>query len=207
MYFTMFRELISEVLDLLVPPRPTERVVRLLTLDELHDLAQEDGLPYHDPRVTALIWELKYYGTRRARQLAGAYLAEVLMAVAAEELGKPLLIPIPMHQNRRRERGHNQTELLCKAALSFTDPVGFEYAPTALVRVVNTKTQQGLPRQVRLRNVHGSMAAGPGAEKIKDRVCVVVDDVTTTGATLQEAQRVLRLCGARAVHVTALARS
>jgi predicted amidophosphoribosyltransferase len=72
-----------------------------------------------------------------------------------------------------------------------------EYAPKALVRTVNTKTQQGLPRAERLKNIKNSMTAGPDAKKIAGRVCIVVDDVTTTGATFEEAKRALRQAGAR----------
>ena len=82
-----------------------------------------------------------------------------------------------------------------------------EYAPKALIRTINTKTQQGLPRAERLKNIKNSMTSGPDAEKIKGRGCIVVDDVTTTGATLAEAKRALRVAGARAVHCIALARS
>ncbi|MSR70437.1 ComF family protein [Candidatus Kaiserbacteria bacterium] len=204
----MLRTLFIELFDLLLPPRATERVVRQLTLNELNGLGSnslgDEGLPYHDPRITALIWELKYYGTARARALAGEYLGELLLAAAAEELGTPLLIPVPMHASRRRERGHNQTELLCKAALPYLNGA-VEYAPKALARIVHTKTQQGLPKAERLNNVKNSMEADP--ELALGRACIVVDDVTTTGATLAEAKRALRACGARAVHTIALARS
>src|SRR5581483_4078667 len=115
-------------LDLLIPPRRTERLVRALCSGELEALAHEDGLPYHDPRVTALVWEIKYYASRRAAALCAPYLAEQILAAAAEELGVPLLIPVPMHDSRRRERGHNQTETLCEAALRRLGPQG-EYAP------------------------------------------------------------------------------
>ncbi len=199
-------------IDVLIPPRPSERVVRTLNLQMLESLSSEDGLPYHDPRVTALVWELKYYANRRAAALAGALLAEKLLAVAAEELGTPLLVPVPMHAARRRERGHNQTELLCKAALfalrSSQSEVGpvLEYAPKALVRTTNTKHQQGLPRHIRLKNIKNSMTA-PNPALVRERVCIVVDDVATTGATLEEAKRALRKAGARVVHTVTLARS
>ena len=202
-------ELLSYLLDLIVPPRPTERVVRSLTVETLLSLGGEEPLPYHEPRVTALVWELKYHGTGRSAALAGGYLSEILLAAASEELGVPLLVPVPMHAARRRERGHNQTELLCKAAMDFFSGsfAVLEYAPKALVRTVNTKTQQGLPRAERLKNIKNSMTAGPDAKKITGRVCIVVDDVTTTGATFEEAKRALKSAGARAVHCIALARS
>ncbi len=199
---------IIDLVDLILPPRPTEALLRELTVEQLQAMQSEDGLPYHEPAVQALVWELKYRGSKRARALAGAFLAETLLAVAAEELGTPLLVPVPMHKNRRRERGHNQTELLCKAALGClgkTTSAPLQYAPKALTRMVDTKTQQGLPRAERLHNVKNSMRADPGT--VSGRVCVVVDDVTTTGATLAEAKRALLEAGARVVHGVALARS
>jgi ComF family protein len=180
--------------------------VRALTLEHLQILAHPDtgALPYHDPRITALIWELKYQANKRALTLAGEFLSEQLIALAAEELGKPLLIPIPMHRNRRRTRGHNQTELLCRAALLHAGEF-LEYTPQALARIVDTPPQQGLERGKRLKNVEHSMEALE--ESVRGRVCIVLDDVTTTGATLEEARRALGLAGARRVHLVALAQS
>lgn len=227
-------ELFSYLLDLILPPRPTERVVRSLHIETLQSFGGEEPLPYHDQRVTALVWELKYHASKRSAALAGEYIAEILLAAASEELGVPLLVPVPMHAARLRERGHNQTELLCKAALkamretvrknslveaggrpedffsgSFvaSPPAPLEYAPKTLIRTVDTPTQQGLPRAQRLKNIRNSMTAGPDAKKIVGRVCIVVDDVTTTGATFEEAKRALTAAGARAVHCIALARS
>jgi len=204
-------ELLSYLLDLIVPPRPTERVVRSLTIETLLSLGGEEPLPYHEPRVTALVWELKYHGTGRSAALAGEYLSEILLAAASEELGVPLLVPVPMHAARRRERGHNQTELLCEHAMLALRSLGgegpvLEYTPKALVRTVNTKTQQGLPRAERLKNIRNSMRA-VYPELVEGRVCIVVDDVTTTGATFEEAKRALTTAGARAVYCIALARS
>jgi len=201
----MIKEFFADIIDLVLPPRPTERVVRSLHIETLQSLGGEEPLPYHDPRVTALVWELKYHASSRSAALAGEYLAEILLAAASEELGVPLLIPVPMHAARLRERGHNQTELLCESALLHIGNT-FEYIPKALVRTVNTKTQQGLPRAERLKNIKNSMEV-VYPKLVDGRVCIVVDDVTTTGATLEEAKRALKSAGARAVHTIALARS
>ncbi len=197
--------LISSCIDALIPPRRGERAISTLTVEELGYLRAEDGLPYHHKTVSMLIWELKYNRNRHALAVAGEFLAEDLLGIAQEELGRPLLIPVPMHKARRRERGHNQTELLCEAALKFLDGA-YEYAPHALERAQLTEPQQKLARNKRLHNVKNSMEAAD-AEKIKGRVCVVVDDVATTGATLAEAARALRKAGAHRVHTVALARS
>lgn len=197
---------ITSLFDLFLPPRRTDELVRGLTLEHLQHLAsQETGtLPYHDPRVTALVWELKYQANARALKLAGEFLSEQIIGIASEELGKPLLVPIPMHRNRRKKRGHNQTELLCKAVLVHTEDF-LEYVPQALARVFDTIPQQGLERSRRLKNVEDSMEAR--ADSVRNRVCIVLDDVTTTGATMEEARRALRKAGARRVHLLALAHS
>ncbi len=255
----------STLLDAVAPPRPTLRMLREVTLAQLQTLAlrgaRAGALPYHEPAVRALVWEVKYYANQKAAALAGQMLAEVLLGIAEEELGKPLLVPMPMHAARRRERGHNQAEVLCEAALAVLDGSSgktffkkvpartegasarsgglgppapgrpdffsrsfafalpakflernfdgvFDYAPNALVRERATPPQQGLQKYRRLTNVKNSMrAAGPDARRIAGRVCVVVDDVSTTGASLAEARRALLQAGARQVECIALAHS
>jgi predicted amidophosphoribosyltransferase len=167
--------------------------------------------------------------------LAGEFLAEELLALASEELGRPLLLPIPMHGSRLSERGHNHTELLCQAALAHleapADSSGkivwpamgptqdgrpedfftglsakaFDYTPRAISRIRMTTEQQKLSREARLNNLKNSMQADPKA--VAGRVCVVVDDVTTTGATFAEATRALKAAGALRVHCVTLAQS
>ncbi len=195
---------INFLINLVVPRRASERMVASLTMRDLEMLQTPHGLPYHAHEAQALVWEIKYYGNKRAAQLAGALLAEELLAIASEELGRPLLIPVPMHKARRRERGHNQTELLCEAALQ-TLGQAYEYAPQALARVTNTPHQQGLERTKRLGNVKNSMQAD--AKFVAGRTCVVVDDVSTTGATFAEATRALKALGAARIHCVALAQS
>src|SRR3990167_4869907 len=192
--------------DSMLPPRTSERLVRGLGLEDLFILTPPGGsaLPYHDPRVTALVWEVKYRANKRALSLAGEFLAEQLLAIAGEELGKLLLVPVPMHHNRRKKSGHNQTELLCTALLPHAQEYA-DYAPQALVRTLDTRPQQGLERGLRLKNVYRSMEASPAL--VAGRVCVALDDVTTTGATLEEARRALRAGGARRVHFLTLAQS
>lgn len=200
----MLRAFLQDICDLVVPPRRSERLVRTLTLQKLQYLGTEHGLPYHDPRITALVWEAKYHANKHALALAGAYIAEELLALAAEELGKPLLVPVPMTSSRKRQRGHNQCELLCKATLAHCQGA-LEYTPHALARIKETPRQQELPRQARLSNLHGAMAADKAYAL--GRSVIVVDDVSTTGATLAEARRALLAAGAARVHMVALARS
>jgi predicted amidophosphoribosyltransferase len=222
------------IVGLFAPPRETESLLNELTLEKLQALARYDGtLPYHERAVRALVWELKYRARPRARELAGAYLSELLLAEAEEHIGTLLLIPMPMHEARRKERGHNQTELLCEAVLKAlggektlrknslavhspglragTLPEDFFserffYNPNLLARVKNTRTQQGLERSERLKNVKDSMLV-KYPEQVKGRTCIIVDDVVTTGATFAEAKRALKKAGASEVRCVALAQS
>jgi predicted amidophosphoribosyltransferase len=179
------------------------------------------------------VWEIKYYANPHALRLCGHILGERLFDLASEELGTPLLIPIPMHPKRRNERGHNQTELLCEAALTYIEKPeimkkmvwpaigsgrdgrsenlfgrisGFEYAPNILIKQKQTPQQQGLPEHVRRKNILHTILVSD-VKKAKDRVCVVLDDVTTTGATFEEAARALLAADARKVIAIALAHS
>ena len=198
---------LSTLLDWLLPPRESDLIVRSLTVEKLAAIALYDGtLPYHDEQVKALVWELKYHGNTRAAALAGEHFADILLAAAADEISVPLLLPVPMHRARRRKRGHNQTELLCESSLFHLGEGVFCYRKDLLVRVRDTQEQQGLQKHIRLHNVKKSMVVTL-ATQVAGRVCVVVDDVVTTGATFAEARRALTEAGARRVVCIALARS
>jgi ComF family protein len=197
---------IGFLLDALLPPRKTEKIVRSLTPETLSMLKTAEGpLPYHESRITALIWEIKYRRSPSALRLAGEFLAEEALSIAEEALGTPVLVPVPMHAARRRERGYNQTELLCEAIINAA-PNSFIYATDAVVRTRNTRPQQGLPRHRRLKNILGAMEI-KNPDMIVGKTCIVVDDVSTTGATAHETKRVLLEAGAHRVHILTLAHS
>jgi ComF family protein len=140
----------------------------------------------------------KYGGARGAgrpelARALGSLLAPALLGTAAD-----VIVPVPLHAGRLRERGFSQAHALA-AALRLPMPV----APL-LARVRATKVQAGLGRAARLGNVAGAFAAAPGA---RGRHVLLVDDVVTTGATVAACARALRHAGAASVTVAALARA
>lgn len=150
--------------------------------------------------VDRLIAEFKFRG-----RLTHAALFASLLIEAAESAGRrppELLLPVPLHRTRLRERGYNQ-------ALELARPLarhwGVRLDPFALVRVRATAAQMQLPAKQRLRNVRGAFAVRAGAAMPAS--VAVVDDVMTTGATAAELARVLRRAGVRRVEVWALARA
>ena len=105
-----------------------------------------------------------------------------------------LVVPIPLHPERKRKRGYNQAELLVKA---LSDQIGWQTDSRALVRRKSTKPQVGLSGTERYENVSGAFRVEQ--DVFKDRRVLLVDDVCTTGATLAAAADTLLTAGAHSV--------
>jgi len=120
-----------------------------------------------------------------------------LMAGRIREAAWPvsLLIPIPLHASRQRERGYNQAALL---GAVIADRLGWTQEPDLLVRVRQTRTQVGLGYRERQENVAGAFAVAT-PDRVKGCDVILVDDVYTTGATMRECALVLLQAGARTV--------
>lgn len=131
-----------------------------------------------------------------------ALLAELMGEAAARVPGGPpdLVVPVPLHRARLVQRGFNPAERLARAAAR---AVGAPCDPVALRRLHDTPSQTGLDRPARARNVRDAFAA---RRALPPRVWLV-DDVVTTGATLEAAVRALRAGGASWVAALCAART
>ncbi len=113
------------------------------------------------------------------------------------------IVPVPLHPRKKRDREFNQAEYLAEAVgEAFLKPVW----KRALRRVRDTKTQTRLDAQQRRENLRGAFAPGRQAGSVKGQRIVLVDDVFTTGATLDACAKVLRVAGAADVRVLTVAR-
>lgn len=112
--------------------------------------------------------------------------------------GAACVVPVPLHRSRRRHRGFNQAADLARRLQL---PVVH-----ALKRVRPTPTQTGLPAAQRHRNVRGAFALARGMDALAGSIVVLVDDVSTTGATLEACARVLKEAGAIEVRAITAAR-
>ena len=137
-----------------------------------------------------------------APQLARPLGARLALLVARENWTPDLLVPVPLHPSRERERGYNQAQLVGQELAQLLD---IPQEAGALQRVIATRAQVGLDRTQRQRNVAGAFAAG--SELIGGRDVLLVDDVYTTGATLRECARALRAKGAAKVYGLTLSRA
>lgn len=104
-----------------------------------------------------------------------------------------ILVPVPLHARKRRERGYNQSELIAEALARATD--GKARVENVLQRVVDTPSQTTFDRRTRLANLKNAFALRPDAAITAGHHYVLVDDVFTTGSTLNSCARVLRHAG------------
>jgi ComF family protein len=161
----------------------------------------------YDGVLRDLIHLLKYENVRPAALVLGRRLAEVLAELPENFRSEPpVVIPVPLHPSRLRQRGFNQAELIARAALNL-QPWGVRSAinATALVRRRATGTQTGLTPHQRRQNIRGAFRLRR-VNEIAGRDIVLVDDVFTTGTTVTECARVLLRGGARGVWVATVAR-
>jgi ComF family protein len=118
-----------------------------------------------------------------------------------------LIIPVPLFNAKRHQRGFNQAELIARAALKcHPEPAHFRLVPDLLQRTRDTHSQIGLTSHQRRENLRGAFAVTRAAE-VTGRDVLLVDDVYTTGTTSAECARVLRRAGARQVWVATVART
>lgn len=115
--------------------------------------------------------------------------------------GCDMVIPVPLHRARQRERGFNQSEVLAEGISQAT---GLPLLKDVLKRKKNTKDQTYLNVQQRAENVKGAFVVTQ-PERISDKKVILVDDVMTTGATLNECARMLQKAGATRVFAATLA--
>ena len=133
----------------------------------------------------------------------GLALAENLLALYTQQAWSvDLLIPIPLGQRRLRQRGYNQIDLLGRP---FARQAGLPYASNVLIRQHETLPQFELNAAERWDNLHGSFRADPAS--LGGISVLLVDDIMTTGATLDAAAQALRAAGARRVYAITLART
>lgn len=165
------------------------------------------------PGLVQLEWCCSYSGVARAALAALKYDGELrLVEVLAEQMaarwaragiGGDVLVPVPVHAARLKERGFDQAELLARAAGRLLKmPVA-----TVLERATRTAAQHSLGRRARAANVGGAFAVKPGGRpQVSGGWIVLVDDVVTTGATFSGCAGALYAAGAHAVSGLALAR-
>jgi ComF family protein len=204
--------IISDAIEKLFPFRPNLKEVKNLTSEKISSLPKSDNVygadwifplfRYKNRTVKAIIWELKYHGNFVPLEEIGRLLFDEIAEKMSDVIifdgeAKFLLIPIPISNNRRRERGYNQSEMIAKAVLENDVSRHLLYAPQWFQKIRETPRQSRSHSKVeRMKNLAGCFEASPA---IDGYYVILIDDVVTTGSTLDEARRTLFESGAKNV--------
>jgi len=201
-----------KLLDDLLPPRNNFSIVKKLDENTIRNLPKAPSVEnnewiyplfhYKDPRVKAIIWELKYKENTKPLEYISKLIYEEIIAIISDitifnNNAEFLLIPIPITQERRIERGYNQSEYIAKAILENDLQHFLIYAPQWLLKTKETLRQShSQSKEERVQNLIGCFSAN---EKVDGKYIILIDDVVTTGSTLTEARKTLIMAGARDV--------
>jgi len=154
----------------------------------------------YENEIEKLVHRFKFHSDLAAGRLLGKLLANRLRALGVER--PDVMMPVPLHARRLLMRGFNQSALLCRDLAAELE--GLPWV-NGLKRIRDTATQIHLPADRRAANVRGAFRLAHLPEAT--RTVALVDDVMTTGSTLNECARVLRSAGVERVEVWVVARA
>lgn len=176
---------------------PCERCIRKRPIyDSLR------GAFLYESGIMKAVHNLKYSGKTYIAKSLGPLLASFAQSWLIN-LNEPLIMPVPLHSRKLRQRGFNQSLLLANEVAAM---MKIEIDFLSLRRTKNTKTQTGLKPDERQRNVKNAFEL-VGKRSYKARDIILADDVATTGSTVNECARILKKNGCSRVYGLVLART
>lgn len=196
-------KIIRALLDLLFPESDVAReLARLSTSELIHRCSQNRSVyvtpavtaytlfSYKDPLVKEMVWQIKFRKQRRYAATCGQLLYQRIMNSDVLHNGNTtqrsrsiLLVPVPIHTIRRKERGFNQSEWLCEEIKKYDTQNIFQYERSIVERTTHTEKQSWNNRRTRFSNTQGIFTVVI-PEKITGAHVIIIDDVVTTGATI-----------------------
>lgn len=174
------------------PIRSEEKEYCFDCAGKTHHFEEGRNLWIHKEPVNQAIYAFKYQNLRIYGKTFGTEMAEHYENYLRKKT-VDLIVPIPLHRKRKRRRGYNQAQILAKELSVHT---GIPMDESVLKRVRETKPQKELDDKGRRINIRGAFAV---THPVTGRRIVLVDDIYTTGSTLDEAAKVLRRAGAEKV--------
>lgn len=151
--------------------------------------------------IERLIHSVKYEGFKRLGRLLGILAAECLLEGLSPRKAD-MIIPVPLHPVRQRERGFNQSRIYAEQISQYAD---IPMNPKILHRIRYTKTQTELTASERQSNMRDAFKVTSSSE-IQDKTVILIDDVITSGATINSCAKACLTAGARSVIGIGLAR-
>ena len=176
--------------------RPTDETVCNECIEYPHQFSRARAIGRYDGILGELIMLFKHKNKISIGKRLGSMLAVILQSDEFLSCGD-IIVPVPLHRVARRRRGYNQSEIL---ACEVSKVTGIPVLSKTLYRVKATKAQTGLPHEERKENVEDAFKVK--GNEVKGKKVILIDDVCTTGATLDECAN--KLNKAEAIDVYAL---
>lgn len=198
---------LDELFYFVFPLSEDERMIRKLSHE---DVTQKLNVQYHqnctvltpfaDGEIRALLHLVKFHRHPRAIALSALLLESWLNTNAPSS---SVIIPIPLSKERERNRGYNQVELIARSAVRNLPQHHINTG--ILVRTRDTKPQTSLKRTERIKNMVGAFTISSSAPKLHEAHVILIDDVMTTGATLQAAKLAMSSLSPKSITCVAIA--
>ena len=192
-----------------------EKVLEILPKPPIIPIARAYSVfAYKDERVSSLVWNIKYKKSKLGVAIGGYALHQRLTELAkilSKNTRPFLILPLPITDRRRQERGYNQCELLVEEIIKLDKDKSLETNFHLLLRIHHLSRQTLKDRKERIEDARGIFSVNNdvlrnfSAEEMKKRLVFVVDDVITTGSTIKEAMLVLETAGFKNVYGISLA--
>jgi competence protein ComFC len=156
----------------------------------------------YTPAVKCCVKSFKFHGNKRMAELFKKVIGSRILSSGLRHENYDVILPVPLHNSRKRKRGYNQAEVLSEIVSTF---LGKPLLPKVLIKTKNTPPQSGLNKRERSENLKGSFAVTESS-LIRGKSVLLVDDVMTTGATIEECSKTLLKHGSEKVYAFTLAR-
>jgi len=156
----------------------------------------------YDGVIKTALHRFKFQRRKNLAEPLGVLLVKYLSHTPSLQMDEiDCIIPVPLHCRRERKRGYNQAELLANVISKYYEvPV-----ISALARIKDTHPQFDLPREARLTNVKGAFKVSD-TRAVYNKKILLLDDIYTTGSTISECSRALKIAGAQTIEVLTLSR-
>ena len=207
--YKYFKQICGIIINIFVPLNKSQRILRNISVEEFLSLNTQTHLltppiensiaifSYKKKLIKQAIWSLKFKNNTKMSKLFSQIIYDYLIEELAElklsnNFDNPILIPIPISSGKKRERGYNQTELIASEINKLDKNNSFEYRKNILKKTKNTLPQSRTKnKKEREENLKGCFKVVM-PKLVKNRNIILLDDVITTGATLNEAKKTLR---------------
>ena len=169
-------------------------VVRVISSIDIYSATIYDGI------IKTLVKDLKYYKKKKLALIQAQIMFEYWQQLDIQD--EYIILPVPIHPHRLKERKYNHMDLVAKEFAKLTN---FEVNNDFLLRIKDTQKQFKLNKKERIQNIRNAFDINKEVELPKDKNILIIDDITSTGITLEEIIKLLKKNGYKNIKAITLA--